>query len=191
MRSRPRVVAKREFAGYWEYVLDEALFTAPAAPELGRRRLHRRRRPRSPGIGSLFVQEARGEGIASQGNMIVPIDLLTPILDDLLTLRPGRPAAAAVARHVHVRRPTSTVFVAGARERRPGRARRRARRATSCSRSPAPRVSDLADTFRRIWAIGPAGSRDPAHPRCATARCSALTIASADRNDFLKKPRLH
>jgi S1-C subfamily serine protease len=29
------VFARREFAGYWEYVLDEALFTAPAHPQWG------------------------------------------------------------------------------------------------------------------------------------------------------------
>ena len=29
------VVGKREFAGYWEYVLDEAIFTTPAHPNWG------------------------------------------------------------------------------------------------------------------------------------------------------------
>ena len=52
----------------------------------------------SPGIGSLFVQEARGEGIASQGNMIVPIELLRADPRRSAALRPGRPAAAALAR---------------------------------------------------------------------------------------------
>ena len=27
------MIAKREFAGYWEYVLDEAMFTAPPHPQ--------------------------------------------------------------------------------------------------------------------------------------------------------------
>ena len=30
-----RVIEKHEFAGYWEYLLDEALFTAPAHPQWG------------------------------------------------------------------------------------------------------------------------------------------------------------
>ena len=30
-----RVVAKQEFAGYWEYVVDEAIFTAPSHPNWG------------------------------------------------------------------------------------------------------------------------------------------------------------
>jgi S1-C subfamily serine protease len=52
------------------------------------------------------------------------------------------------------------------------------------------RVTDLAETFRKIWAVGPAGSAIP----LTIARDGALqrvTIHSADRNDFLKKPRLH
>jgi len=30
-----RIAGKQEFAGYWEYVLDEAIFTAPAHPNWG------------------------------------------------------------------------------------------------------------------------------------------------------------
>jgi len=30
-----KIVGKREFAGYWEYVVDEALFTTPAHPHWG------------------------------------------------------------------------------------------------------------------------------------------------------------
>src|SRR5436853_3342622 len=82
------VFAKREFAGYWEYVLDEALFTAPAHPQWGGAALIG-----SDGkllaIGSLLVQEKVDAGTL-QGNMLVPIDLLEPILDDLLKL--GRSA---------------------------------------------------------------------------------------------------
>src|ERR687894_2757772 len=88
------IVAKQEFAGYWEYVLDEAIFTAPAHPFWGGAALI------GPdgdllGIGSLQLQGATERGPAGHLNMIVPIDLLKPILDDLLTLgranRPPRP----------------------------------------------------------------------------------------------------
>ena len=57
---KAKVIAKREFAGYWEYVLDEALFTAPAHPQWGGAALRRRTDGRLLGIGSLLVQEARG-----------------------------------------------------------------------------------------------------------------------------------
>src|SRR2546428_1564238 len=82
------VFAKREFAGYWEYVLDEALFTAPAHPQWGGAALIGSD-GKLLGIGSLLVQEKVDAGTL-QGNMLVPIDLLEPILDDLLKL--GRSA---------------------------------------------------------------------------------------------------
>src|SRR6185503_18903092 len=84
------VFAKREFAGYWEYVLDEALFTAPAHPQWGGAALVGQD-GRLLGIGSLLVQESVG-GKAVDGNMFVPIDLLAPILGDLLAV--GRAAGA-------------------------------------------------------------------------------------------------
>jgi S1-C subfamily serine protease len=88
------IAAKQEFAGYWEYVLDEAIFTAPAHPFWGGTALIG---PTGDllGIGSLQLQGATERGPAGHLNMIVPIDLLKPILDDLLTLgranRPPRP----------------------------------------------------------------------------------------------------
>src|SRR3954471_16024314 len=82
--------AKREFAGYWEYVLDEALFTAPAHPQWGGAALIGAD-GKLLGIGSLLVQEKIDAGTI-QGNMIVPIDILAPILDDMVKLgRPNRP----------------------------------------------------------------------------------------------------
>src|SRR5205823_8552961 len=84
------VFAKREFAGYWEDVLDEALFTAPAHPQWGGAALIGAE-GKLLGIGSLLVQEKIDAGTI-QGNMIVPIDLLAPILEDMVKLgRPNRP----------------------------------------------------------------------------------------------------
>jgi len=87
------IIAKREFAGYWEYVLDEALFTAPAHPQWGGAAVVGSD-GRLLGIGSLLVEELI-DGKQAQGNMIVPIDLLEPILDDMTKLgrssRPIRP----------------------------------------------------------------------------------------------------
>ena len=78
-----RIVAKQEFAGYWEYVLDEAIFTAPAHPNWGGTALIG---PAGDliGIGSLQLQQAAEKGKPQNINMMVPIDLLKPIVDDLL-----------------------------------------------------------------------------------------------------------
>ncbi|TJV16433.1 MAG: serine protease, partial [Mesorhizobium sp.] len=87
------IVTKQEFAGYWEYLLDEAIFTAPAHPSWGGAALIGQD-GRLLGIGSLRLQMSRAGEIADI-NMVVPIDLLPPILDDLLTrgqvAKPPRP----------------------------------------------------------------------------------------------------
>src|SRR6202163_1559317 len=85
-----RIIAKQEFAGYWEYVLDEAIFTAPAHPNWGGTAVIG---PAGDllGIGSLQLVRAREKGRTQNINMNVAIDLLPPILDDMLTL--GRPNA--------------------------------------------------------------------------------------------------
>src|ERR1700739_4898187 len=86
-----RVVARQEFAGYWEYVLDRAIFTAPAHPFWGGAALIGAD-GRLIGIGSLPVQHASGRGLRRDVNMVGPIELLPPILDDMLTYgRPNRP----------------------------------------------------------------------------------------------------
>src|SRR3954466_4680467 len=84
------IFAKREFAGYWEYILDEAIFTAPAHPQWGGAALIGSTGDLL-GIGSLLVQE-KVDASNLQGNMIVPIDILAPILEDMVKLgRPSRP----------------------------------------------------------------------------------------------------
>ncbi|HZF27164.1 MAG TPA: S1C family serine protease, partial [Steroidobacteraceae bacterium] len=71
-----KVLAKREFAGYWEYVLDEALFTVPAHPHWSGAALLDEG-GKLVGIGSLLVQEQHS-GDKVDANMFVPIDLLEP-----------------------------------------------------------------------------------------------------------------
>src|SRR2546421_9825744 len=86
-----RVVGKQEFAGYWEYVLDEAIFTAPAHPNWGGTALIG---PAGDllGIGSLQLERPREKGPDGHLNMVGPIRHLKPILDDLLKFgRPNRP----------------------------------------------------------------------------------------------------
>src|SRR5436305_10511408 len=88
------VVAKREFAGSWECLLDEALFTAPPHPALSGAALINRE-GKLVGVGSLIVGDAARGGEKAPGNMFVPIDRLSPILGDLIasgrTPGPGRP----------------------------------------------------------------------------------------------------
>src|SRR5260370_24618164 len=87
------IAAKQELAGSWEYLLDEAIFTHPAHPNWGGTGLISNR-GELIGIGSLQLERER-EGRAEHVNMIVPIDLLKPVLDDLRKVgrvnKPARP----------------------------------------------------------------------------------------------------
>src|SRR5271155_3990554 len=91
---RARIVAKQEFSGYWEYHLDEAIFTAPAHPLWGGAGLIGAA-GELLGIGSLPVRQQSAPGPREDVNMIVPSDLLPPVLNDLLTFgrvnKPARP----------------------------------------------------------------------------------------------------
>jgi S1-C subfamily serine protease len=94
MVAPARVVAKREFAGNWEYLLDEAIFTAPPHPVWSGAALIARD-GKLVGVGSLIVGDAAGKGEPGPGNMFVPIDRLPPILGDRGSAsRPTRRMAA-------------------------------------------------------------------------------------------------
>ena len=88
-----QIAAKQEFAGYWEYLLDEAIFTYPAHPNWGGTGLINNA-GELIGIGSLQLERERS-GRAEHVNMIVPIDLLKPVLGDLRRFgrvdKPARP----------------------------------------------------------------------------------------------------
>jgi S1-C subfamily serine protease len=180
-----RVVGKQEFAGYWEYVLDEAVYTAPAHPQWGGSALIGAD-GKLLALGSLLVQEKVDGGVL-QGNMLVPIDLLDPILEDLTqtgrSSRPPRPWLGLYATEAGAR-----LVVAGLAPNGP-------------AENAGVKVGDvivevagdkpltLADLWRRVWRVGPPGVEVPIKlfrkDRAVTAR-----LRSADRADFLKKPHL-
>src|SRR6185503_10216667 len=152
-----RIIAKQEFSGYWEYVLDEAFFTAPAHPFWGGTAMIG---PAGDllGIGSLQIQQASSNPSAKatrQGddaNMIVPIDLLKPILDDLITIgRPNRPARPWLG--LYATEIGKSVAVIGLATRGP--AHKADLRAGDIVQAVAGvNVTDLAGLFRSVWAQG-------------------------------------
>ena len=183
---KARLFAKREFAGYWEYVLDEALFTQPAHPQWGGAALISRD-GRLLGIGSLLVQEQVG-GNQVQGNMIVPIDLLEPILADMVALgraqRPARPWLGMYATEIE-----GQLVVAGLAD--GGPAERAAVQVGDLVLEVAgERVTGLAQLFRKVWSLGPPGTEVPM-TLAREGSIARVKLRSADRGDFLKKPQLH
>jgi S1-C subfamily serine protease len=183
---RAKLIAKREFAGYWEYVLDEALFTAPAHPHWSGAALIGGD-GRLVGLGSLMVQEELG-GRTVQGNMMVPIDLLEPILEDLLKLgrakRAARPWLGVYATEVKGHVVVSGLAGGGPAERAGVQV------GDIVIEVAGARVGGLADLFRKIWILGAAGVEVPM-TLVREGSVSRLRLSSIDRQDLLKKPSLH
>jgi S1-C subfamily serine protease len=182
-----RVVARQEFAGYWEYVLDHAIFTAPAHPFWGGAGLISAD-GRLIGIGSLHVQNANGRELRRDVNMVVPIDLLPPILDDMLTYgRPNRPARPWLG--LYAQEVEDVIVVAGLAERGP---------ANKAGLKPGDRiiavredpVASLAGLWRKVWAGGPAGS-EVVLQVARDGETLTVRVLSVDRTKFHKAPKLH
>jgi S1-C subfamily serine protease len=182
-----RIVAKQEFAGYWEYVLDEAIFTAPSHPHWGGTALIGAT-GELLGVGSLQLQQDRETGRTEDLNMIVPIDLLKPILDDLLTHgrpnRPPRPWLGLYATEVE-----DKVVVVGLASRGPAQ-RADLHTGDIVLAVAGEEVGDRASLFRRIWSLGHAGVEVPLSIY-RDGRTFEVRIVSGDRNRFFKAPSLH
>ncbi|MCH9675799.1 MAG: S1C family serine protease [Gammaproteobacteria bacterium] len=182
-----KVILKREFAGYWEYLLDEAIFTAPAHPNWGGGALL------GPdgtlrGIGSLLVQHVTEDEESFNANMVVPIDLLNPILDDLLKFgrvnRPPRPWLGMMTTEYE-----GHLVVAGVIEGGPAEASG-IEVGDVVLEVAGTNVTSLAHMFREVWTLGEAGVSVPLmiYRKDST---SEYIIESASRNARLKTPKLH
>jgi len=182
---RARLFARREFAGYWEYLLDDALFTAPPHPEWSGAALLDAR-GRLIGIGSLFVQEADGDDTV-KGNMFVPSELIDPIENDMRRLgradRPPRPWLGIYSAETR-----DGITIQGLAHQGP--AERAGVHLGDVVRDVAGSpVSGLGDFYRSLWLQGPAGTDIP----LTVARGGGLkevTVQTVDRSMLLKKPSL-
>jgi S1-C subfamily serine protease len=182
-----RVVARQEFAGYWEYVLDEAIFTSPAHPNWGGTALI------GPGgdllgIGSLQLQHSVEKGQTQNINMMVPIDLLKPVVDDLLKFgrrnAPPRPWLGLYATEVEDR-----LVIVGLADRGP--AKKADLHTGDIVLTVAGKdVRDLASFFRRVWSQGQAGVEVPM-TIYRDGQTLDVRIKSSERSRFLKGPSLH
>jgi S1-C subfamily serine protease len=181
-----RIVSKQEFAGYWEYVLDEAIFTAPAHPHWGGTALIG---PAGDllGIGSLQLEGAT-KGKSEHLNMVVPIDLLKPIYNDLVKTgsanRPPRPWLGVYCIEVEDR-----IVIAGLAK--GGPAQRAGLQTGDLLLAVATtEVRELAPCFRRIWSLGHAGVEIPLLI-WREGDTFEVRVNSGDRDRYLKAPRVH
>lgn len=181
------VVAKQQFAGYWEYFLDEAIFTAPFHPNWGGTAMIGAK-GELLGIGSLQLERSRQGAQAEPINMIVPIDILKPALDDLVkygrTNRPVRPWLGLYSTEMD-----DHIVVAGVAKRGPAR-RAELKIGDVVLAVAGKEVDDLADFYRKIWSLGTAGVNVPLtiHREGDTFD---VTIKSGERAQFLRQPSMH
>ena len=183
-----RIAAKQPFAGYWEYYLDEAIFTYPAHPNWGGTALISAQ-GELVGIGSLQIERSHeGEGKSEHLNMTIPIDLLKPILEDLKTFgrvnKPARPWLGLYTAEVEDR--LVAVGVAG----KGPAARAEIKTGDVIVSVAGEKVSSLAARYRKVWSLGNAGVEVP-----LTLYRDGVTfdvrLNSSDRAKFLKAPKLH
>src|SRR5947208_4155373 len=148
-----QIAAKQEFAGYWEYLLDEAIFTYPAHPNWGGTGLISNR-GELIGIGSLQLERER-EGKAEHVNMVIPIDLLKPILGDLRKFgrvnRPARPWLGMYSTEIE-----NKIVVVGIAAKGPA-ARAELKVGDVILGVGGGKVANQAAFYRKLWALGPAG----------------------------------
>lgn len=181
------VVAREPFAGYWEYLLEEALFVAPAHPAWGGAGLIGED-GRLVGIGSLVLQHRDSKGRRLDLNMCVPVALLHPVLDDLLAYgrvnKPARPWLGLYAADQE-----EGIVVASVAEKGPA-ARAGLRAGDRILGLDGGETSDLASLWRSLWSRGAAGVRVKVEAE-RDGRRFTVPVASADRASFMKAPRLH
>jgi len=181
-----RVLTRMPFAGYWEYLLEEAIITEPAHPHWSGAALIG---PKGElvGVGSLSLSGQSSDGVAKPMNMFVPAELLPPILDDLARGKPAHPPRPWLG--VFAQETESHVILVGVSPASPA-ARAELRAGDLILAVNGDEVSDLAEFYTALWDQGPAGVTVALRIQ-REEDVFEVEIRSVDRNALLKKPRLN
>lgn len=181
-----KIISRQEFAGYWEYLLDDAIFSAPSHPNWGGAAAISER-GELIGIGSLQIEREQSEG-DEHLNMIVPIDLLKPVLNDLRQFgrvnKPARPWLGLYAAEIEDR-----VVVVGVAPKGPA-ARAELKTGDVILGVNGEEIETSAEFYRKLWALGSAGVDVPL-TLYRGGDTFDVELVSSDRFKFLKKPRMH
>lgn len=176
-----QVAAKREFAGNWEYLLDEAIFTTPAFPWWSGAALVSKD-GKLVGIGSLAVNDARN-GAREPSNMFVPIDRLPPIMGELIgdgrVSGPAKPWLGINTNDSNGKLVVQRVTRGGPAE------KAGVKTGDTVLGIAGERALSLAELYRRIWAQGTAGTRVKLDLLRNGERVT-VDVQSVDRMDHLK-----
>ena len=181
-----RVLARQQFAGYWEYLLDSAIFTEPGHPHWSGAALIGTSGALL-GVGSLQMQQETADGRVSIINMSVPIELLPPILDDLskgLRPHPPRPWLGLLSHDTG-----SNVVVMDVSDGGPAD-RAEMRQGDVILAVAGQPVTNLADFYTKLWGLGPAGVTAPLRVK-REGDIFDLEVRTDDRASRLKKRRFN
>jgi S1-C subfamily serine protease len=176
------VVSRRQFVGFWEYLLDEAIYTAPATVNWSGAALLDHE-GKLVGIGSLSVNDALGSDSQVPGNLFVPIDLLKPLLSDLIahgksSTRP-RPWIGVQTQEVHGNVIVTRVSPDGPAEAaaiRPG---------DVIVAVGGQSIKGQADFYTRLWSRGAAGVEIPLEV-LRGGKIQSVTVISTDRDTYYR-----
>ena len=178
-----QIVARQEFAGRWEYVIDNAIFTAPPHPSWSGAALLDLR-GRLCGIGSLVIQGFDVSGSPRTVNMFVPVDLIVPVIDEICVhgqrLTPTRPWLGFLVHEEDGELMIVGVYrdcpadIAGLR---PGDI------VLEVNEQP---VVKLATLFRSIWSLGAAGTEIPLTILRSSQR-ETVVVQSSERAAFQQR----
>ena len=184
-----QVVSRRVFTGYWEYMLENAIFTSPphsfhsGAALVGEN-------GKLLGVGSLLVNDAATPNEFLPGNMFVPINELKPVLADLLQhgrrTGPKRPWIGANTYEINGR-----IFVSRITKNGP------ADKAGLSVGDLIIGVNDISigdqeDFYRKLWSSGEPGQvikLNIVPQQLKKLQIQELDIKSGDRSKWLKIKR--
>ncbi len=178
-----QVVSKQEFAGRWEYLIEEAIFTAPANKNWSGAALINRE-GKLVGIGSLLIQGFEVNDSLCSVNMFVPIDLLTPVINEICDsgrrLTPERPWLGVL-----VDEKDGELTIVGIYRNCP---------ADEAGLRPGDKILKVDDRpiynlghlFRSIWDLGEAGRKVPL-TIMRRSKQQKVCVKSAERSAFLHK----
>jgi len=176
------VMTRKEFAGSWEYLLENAIFTTPAIENFSGAALIDRH-GHLVGIGYLLSPLLIPDLGTISANMFVPIDILKPILDDLKMLgrtKLGpRPWLGVRTEEIRGRLFVEHVRFGGPFE----KAGIKAGDIILAVNKEA--VQGMADFYRKVWALGDAGVAVPLGI-LQGIKVRQIVVHSTNRDQFLK-----
>lgn len=176
------VAVRREFAGSWEYLIEDAIFTSPPHPVWSGAALISRE-GKLVGVGSLIVSDVSGKGGGERGNMFVPIDRLPPILADLIadgrSSTPPKPWLGVSTEEVGGKLLVSRVTAGGPAE------KAGLQKGDVLKGVGGETARSLGDFYRKVWALGSAGIIVPLDV-VRDDKARRLDVPSMNRLDHLK-----